>query len=228
MLKDWEEAFKERVSSVVFTDSDDLMFTGILSLPYSGNISHLICTFHLFDTNVKKWVQPVLTVTSGTSSWPTFRKKLSVVCEAQSEEKLERLLVQSPWWMVTRFNKNNFCSSVFASAYLGQKKTVGCCIFKTMFTNSASSTQRSESWHSLIKSYADISSLSTLFESLQKLATRRGLVKHHSWNERFRVIPLIQINRDPASIPLKVAVDLKLSRFCCSILKEELLSAYRM
>lgn len=91
MLFSWHNAFDAQITSTVFTDGDDAMFAAIASTPYSEYIKHLTCTFHLFDTNFKRKVQPVLTSIEGLSSWEGFRKALNVCREAGSESELELL-----------------------------------------------------------------------------------------------------------------------------------------
>ncbi len=47
--------------------------------------------FPLFDMNAKDRVQPILTSISGFSTWPGFRKSLSICREASSESELRTL-----------------------------------------------------------------------------------------------------------------------------------------
>ena len=39
---------------VIMTDGDESIFAAIESIPYSHGVVHFLCTFHLFDQNVKK------------------------------------------------------------------------------------------------------------------------------------------------------------------------------
>lgn len=80
-----------RLPPVIFTDGDDAMYAAIAYLPYSEDIRHLICTFHLFDQNLKRTVQHILTSSAGASSLASFRKCLSICRQAISEDDLGRL-----------------------------------------------------------------------------------------------------------------------------------------
>ncbi len=91
LVLSWHEAFGVHIPQVIYTDGDEAMYAAIVSMPYSDEITHLICTFHLFDMNMKKRVQPFLTSANGTSSWPLFRKGISICREAQSATELQRL-----------------------------------------------------------------------------------------------------------------------------------------
>ena len=47
-------------ANVILTGGDDSMYAAIASLPYSDNVQNLLCTFHLFELNVKKKVIRIL------------------------------------------------------------------------------------------------------------------------------------------------------------------------
>ena len=76
----WHNAFQRRLPNFILTDGDDSMYTTIASFPYSDNVHHPLCTFYLFDLNVKKKMMPILqAMDSGNGSqWAPFRKGLSM------------------------------------------------------------------------------------------------------------------------------------------------------
>ena len=84
-LNCWKEAFNTLLPSVFCTDEDSAMGSALMSLPRCDHVSHMLCCYHIFDTNVKKKVQQALL--HGASSWPQFRRGLSVCREAVTEEE---------------------------------------------------------------------------------------------------------------------------------------------
>ena len=85
LLHCWKEAFNTLLPSVFFTDEDSAMGSALISLPRCDHVSHMLCCYHIFDTNVKKKVQQALL--HGASSWPQFRRGLSVCRKAVTEEE---------------------------------------------------------------------------------------------------------------------------------------------
>ena len=98
ILVEWHRAMDCTLPNVIVTDGDDAMTAAISEIPYEENILHMLCTFHLFDMNVKKKVQPFLQ-SNGMDSWPKFRSALEICREAGSPEELEVLWNQliSEW-----------------------------------------------------------------------------------------------------------------------------------
>ncbi len=81
-------AFNVRLLRIIFTDGDEAMHVAIPSIPYSDQILHLICIFHLFHINAEDRVQPVLISITRFSTWPGFRHSLSLCREASSPTQL--------------------------------------------------------------------------------------------------------------------------------------------
>ncbi|KAI0560387.1 MULE transposase [Gracilaria domingensis] len=54
LLACWHEAFGVKLPCVIFIDEDEAMAFSIDSVPYRVELKHLLCTYHLFDMNVKK------------------------------------------------------------------------------------------------------------------------------------------------------------------------------
>lgn len=77
--------------SVVFTDGDEAIRASILSLDDSTERFHFTCTFHLFDMNVKKRIQPVVTKNGAISGWAVFRKGLELCKTFATEVQLTSL-----------------------------------------------------------------------------------------------------------------------------------------
>ena len=87
----WHEAFGCRIPRVILTEGDKGNFAAIASIPYSCQVVHLLCTFHLFDQNVKRRVEHVITEKTGASAWGLFRKYLSICRQAPTEARLYHL-----------------------------------------------------------------------------------------------------------------------------------------
>ena len=121
------------------------MGAAISALPYSDKIYHLLCTFHLFDLNVKKKVQPALQSKNGVDSWPKFRSALEVYREAGCETEIERLwddLLQE-WFEDDEISRK---SVEYLEKYVwSRRQNWATCYFRSEFTMGHSTTQRAES-----------------------------------------------------------------------------------
>ena len=57
VLVSWHLAFGCSLPRVIMTNGEEGIFAAIASIPYSHEMVHLLCTFHLFDQNVKKKIR---------------------------------------------------------------------------------------------------------------------------------------------------------------------------
>lgn len=62
-----KKAFYANIPSVVFSDRDREFSGAIRSLGYSDDLNHLLCTYHLFDVNVKRKVSSSIQASVMTS-----------------------------------------------------------------------------------------------------------------------------------------------------------------
>ncbi len=228
LLVAWHEAFSVRLPAVIFTDGDEAMWAAISSVPYSADIKHLICTFHLFDMNVKKRVQPVLTSTPGGNSWAGFRKGLSICREAGSEEELDRLWSSLLRNWVPESPSNESVRRYLNDHVWSKRRQWAVAFFQNSFTIGAASTQRSESWNCAIKAFSDTRSLVSLFKSLQCLTERQEMKEKGSTDSAVRIAPLKRICTVTGPAPISAANGLALSKYCCNELFNEISAAYRM
>lgn len=65
----WNEAFGCKFPRVILTDGDEGIFAPIESISSSCEVVHLLCAFHLFDQNVKKGFQHVITAKTATKEF---------------------------------------------------------------------------------------------------------------------------------------------------------------
>ncbi len=89
MISCWRKAFNASLPKVVFTDDDHAFKSALSAFAESRNILHLMCTYHLFDVNVKHKVGGLLGLKGDDSPWSQFRKGLAACREAACEQILE-------------------------------------------------------------------------------------------------------------------------------------------
>jgi len=95
MLQCWEKAFSRRIPDVFMTDDDKGMSAAVSSLSYSNEISHLMCTFHLFEMNIKARLHPYISQNGGGDvAWNALRDGLNKCRSAFTEQELDRLWTQ--------------------------------------------------------------------------------------------------------------------------------------
>lgn len=188
LISHWHKAFNMKLPKVIFSDGDEGISGSLLSLDYE--VRHLLCTFHIFDLNVKSKVLPVLSATSGASSWALFRQSLSTCQTATSEEIFQELwnYLISEWFPSSPVNDA-------ARSYLQQniwpKRHQWCvAFFSDTFTMGSSTTQRVESWNNLLKCFSDSSSLAFLEEAIFMLFQKQGDEERKSMSKSRRLVPL--------------------------------------
>ena len=199
VLSCWHNAFLCQLPHVIFTDGDDSMHAAISSIPYSNDIHHLLCTFHLFDLNVKKKVMPILQATSqgNGSQWELFRKGLSMCREAGSISQFESIwnnLIKE--WIPTSRQGNQVRKYLHSYVYATRQQWA-TCFFPTAFTVGHSTTQRSESWNNLIKLGSKGCDMSQLAEHIQFLCEEQRQFEitqclSTKANQAFQRVPVVQ------------------------------------
>ncbi len=90
------------------------------------------------------------------------------------------------------------------------------------FTCGASSAQRSESRHSLVKAFSETTTLVALFKSLEKLTAMKSRKEERSRSLLVRLSPLKMLSSVTGPVPLIAAQDLSLSQSCYGELRKEL------
>lgn len=228
MLVSWHNAFDERLPHVVITDGDEGMYAALASVPYFEDITHLVCIFHLFDMNVKRRVQPLLTSSSGASSWASFRKSLAVCRQAGSEEELKRLWSQLLDEWLSDTSSHRAARSYLQKYVWSKRKQWATAYFQDSFTLGASTTQRSESWNSLIKCFSDDKSLTELVTSIRTLFLRQGASERKGQSTKWRTDPLRTSPSVVGSHIMQLIGKKGLSRFACVELAKEMSAAERM
>jgi len=144
LLDAYTSAFKCRIPFTVMTDGDEAISTVISCLGSSDTINHLVCTFNLFDMNVKKKVQSIVNAGTGTTGWPSFRLGLSLCREASTEAEFSRLwdALQDNWLPPVGVKKN--IRAYMISHVWTKRHMWATCYFSNSFKLGQSTTQRSE------------------------------------------------------------------------------------
>lgn len=147
MIEAWSTYFKCRIPRVKPTDGFEVMNGSIHSIPYSDKNFHLTCTFYLFDVNVKKRVQGIVSNFDSTSCWVQFWKLLYMLRESTSEKeavlKWNELL--KLWIPDTRQGRH---ATIYVKEHVWSKK-LRCAVsyFEHEFAMRYATTQRPESWN---------------------------------------------------------------------------------
>ena len=222
MLACWHQAFGRRLPQVIFTDGDEAMSLAIASVPYSEDLKHLLCTYHLFDMNVKQKLKPIITGTGGIAAWSSFRKALSICREATTEFELSRLwkdLLQEWMPLGEKHKSGRFYLQRFV---WGKRKQWAVAYFSDCLTLGAMSTQRSESWNSLLRCFADSTDLANYVRSVHSLIERQGMKEEKSRSLEYRVGPLINAPKFAQKQIMEQFGRCGISRYACEEVTHEL------
>ncbi len=228
MLVAWHLAFNSRLPKVIFSDGDEAIHVAIFSVPYASEIKHLICIFHLFDMNAKERGQPVLTSLSGVSTWPGFRKSLSTCREASTAEELRSLwrAMLNEW--LPKSPKTEEVRKYLERYIWSKRKQWAVAFFRHEFTLGSSTTQRSESWNSIVKAFSTSDSLQSLARSLPVLVERQSASELKSVDSSLRWMPLKKSGAELWLPVMEAITSQHISSFACSEIAEELMAANRM
>lgn len=90
-IEAWHKTFQTKPPRVVFTDGDQAMKCALSAISYHDEIIHLLCIHHLFDTNVREVIQPIISSKFGSNTWVKFRRSLSICREAGSVSQFDKL-----------------------------------------------------------------------------------------------------------------------------------------
>lgn len=174
VLTCWHNAFKTRIPSVVFTDGDDSMHVALSSVPYSTDIHHLLCLFHLFDTNFKKKLMPVLQKQGpgASSQWDLFRRGLSQVREPRDEHEFERIWNYLIEEWILNVGQGQYIRRYAEIFVYNTRRQWATCFFTNAFTLGQTTTQRVESWKKQIKEGAKGFSTVQLAEYIENICSR--------------------------------------------------------
>ena len=210
------------------TDNDHGLFAAIGMIEYRESIQHLLCTFHIFEMNVKRRICAFLSRSGDRSKWNEFRKEISICREAATEDDLNKLwkdLINK--WLPESDNTARARNYMFGEIW-NKRKYWAVCYFPSAFTLGASSTQRAESWNSVMKSSADRSSMKSLLRSLEMLTNRQGSRERSSWSRDELDESFMSLKR---LVGKKIASQLSKNRvsiYALGLLYEEICSALRM
>lgn len=105
----------------------------------------------------------------GASSWSGFRRGLGILREAVDPKKLEILRnAHIDEWLP--LSTSTVAVREYLQNYVWTKRTKwATCYFQDAFNCGAMRTQRSESWHAVLKQFSNLKSLIDLFGAIQKL-----------------------------------------------------------
>ncbi|KAI0559784.1 FHY3/FAR1 [Gracilaria domingensis] len=190
LLAYWHIAFERPLPGVIFIDGDEAIGLSLRSIPYDEEVRHLLCTYHLFDMQVKKRVNPILRSKGGASAWQEFRADLSLCSECVSESSLVRLWKHM---LIKWFPPSPRTEDLrkYLDLYVWERRRHwASAYFKDSLTLGASSTQRLESWNSLVRCFADSTSLANYSSSILKLVERQKRAESKSICPEWRISPL--------------------------------------
>lgn len=146
-----------------------------MRFPY--DIHHILCIFHLFDTNIKRAITPVLKSKHGTDSWLSFRASLEMCREAGSISEFNDLWEQllNNWFSARNFAKERN----YLRNHVWKKRKQWCtAFFQREFTLGHCTTQRSESFNAVLKCFKNSFSLVSLVTKIKHVVPRQCLKKN--------------------------------------------------
>lgn len=201
---------------MVVSDDDYTFESALNSFPESKVIRHILCTYHLFDMNVKRHLSGILEIRVGDAKWKCFRESLSLCRKATSQEDLYRLWDELlDKCLDAKVDEHRKARNYLNKHVWSKRERWAVWYFKNSFTLEASTTQRSDSWNALVKSCSKTTNLCAFFESLKFLFNRQGLVEERMTSSSYCLSPGI-ISK--AKIPKSVLNFLKTERDICFLL----------
>ena len=235
MLADWALAMRRCNSKapadlpcVVFTD-DDCGLAGALSMaPKAEMRHHLLCIWHLVDKNVYAHTANVLE--GGATNWPLFRLQFDNVRQSPTVEEFERLWEEllSRWFSsYLRPQKN---ARLYMQKYVYSKRERWAfAFFPTAPTLGSQSTQRSESFHALLKkSIAADSSLCNFVEHVVDLIDRQGYPEKRAADNINEIPTALDCCSRTSDLLRREARKHRLSPFAARMISQELETTTRM
>lgn len=224
ILTEWYQAFGCSLLPVIFTDGDEAMHSALLRLPY--RVTHILCIFHLFDTNVKAFIGPSLKSSNGSDACVSFREALNMCREAGSEKNFNELWEQLfvKWFPdADKFKKERR----YLHDHVWVKRKQWCtAFFPEAFTLGHSTTQRPESFNALLKCFKNSSSLSQLVSKIKNLVIRQSSMERKTLGEpALRLQPLSNCKDIISSDLVDILIDSCFSRFCTWELSKSIFSS---
>ena len=224
LIDSWHSNYEMKFPEIVFSDGDEGIYGSICGLSYHESVTHLLCTFHIFDLNAKKKLSSVLSSLHGPSTWIKFREELRKCQQCISEDMLQRIWNELLRKWIPK-SKATEGALKYMNNFIWPRRTQWCvAFFVDKLTFGSSTTQRSESWNNNLKLFDNCLSMTELVESIELLVERQSTVERKSGHSMFRmkkVDPKIKTN----AMIHQYLIDTGLSQFCCGQICEEVQGA---
>ena len=161
-------------------------------------------------------------------NWRRFRAALALRREALAEEDLSRLWKEMNNEWLPPSPKHADAIDYLQKSIRPLRSKWSLAFLANELTFGASSTQRAESWNSLVKSTNISSSLTHLAKHLSQFVQEQGALERKSRDSSVRQASLIRMNMHDWESISSLMSTMGISRFACSEVATELFHAVRI